>query len=138
MGLFCIKVCLVLVGRIYHSHFKVLCIYIFKNIRSKYEWKGEALERVRQDTEATIDWFDNNKRQANPVKFQCINISKTEDRVFECKDIHIQPDEIVKLVGILIYNMVKFTQHVTGVIRKCGFQLKTFQITQHKNQVSYV
>ncbi len=56
----------------------------------------ETLERVRQDTEAAIDWFDNNKMQANPVKFQYVHTSKTEDIVFECKDILIQPNEIVK------------------------------------------
>ncbi len=53
----------------------------------KGETLGEALERVRQDVEAAIDWFDNNKMQANPVKFQYMHKGKTEDRVFECKDI---------------------------------------------------
>ncbi len=46
----------------------------------------QALERVRKDTEAAIDWFDNNKMQANPVKFQYMHTSKTEDTVLECKD----------------------------------------------------
>ncbi len=82
---------------------------------------GEALERVRRDTDAAIDWFDNNKMQANPIKFQYMHSSKTEDIVFECKDIQIQADEIVKHLGIHIDNMLKFTEHVTGVIRKCGF-----------------
>ncbi len=36
---------------------------------AKGETLGEALERVRQDTEAAIDWFDNNKMQANLTKF---------------------------------------------------------------------
>ncbi len=77
---------------------------------------GEALERVRQDIEATIDWFDNNKMQANPVKFQYMHTSKTEDIVFECKDIQIQPDKIVKRLGIHhIHNMLKLTEHVSGV-----------------------
>ncbi len=47
--------------------------------------------------------------------------------MFECKDIQIQPDEIVKLLGIHIDNMLKFTAHVTGVIRKYGFQLNTLR-----------
>ncbi len=53
--------------------------------------------------------------------------SKTEDIIFECKDIQIQPDEIVKPLGIHIDNMLKFAQHVTRVIRKCEFQLETLQ-----------
>ncbi len=48
---------------------------------------GETLERVRQDTEAAIDWFDNIKMQANSLKFQYMHISKTEDIMFECKNI---------------------------------------------------
>ncbi len=52
---------------------------------------------------------------------------KTEDIVFECKDIQIQADEIVKPLGIHIDNMLKFTEHVTGVIRKCRFQLNTLR-----------
>ncbi len=52
---------------------------------AKGETLGEALERVRQDIEATIDWFDNNKMQANPIQFQYMHTSKTEDIVFECK-----------------------------------------------------
>ncbi len=35
--------------------------------------------------------------KAIPVKFQYMHTSKTEDIVFECKDIQIQADEIVKL-----------------------------------------
>ncbi len=42
------------------------------------ETLGEALERVRQDTEAATDWFNNNKMQANPIKFQYMHTSKTE------------------------------------------------------------
>ncbi len=53
---------------------------------AKGETLGQALERVRQDTEAAIDWFDNNKMQVNPVKFQYMHTSKTEDILFECKD----------------------------------------------------
>ncbi len=64
---------------------------------AKGETLGEALESVRQDTEAAIGWFDNNKMQANPIKFQYVHTSKTEDIVFECKNIQIHADEIVKL-----------------------------------------
>ncbi len=93
----------------------------------KGETLEEALERVRQDTEAAIDWFDNNKMQANTIKFQYMHTSKTEDIMFECKDIQIQADEIVKFLGIHIDSMLKFTEHVTGVIRKCEFQLNTLR-----------
>ncbi len=95
------------------------CMYILKDsiqvnyaddntLCTKGERLREALERVRQDTEAAIDWFDNNKMQANPIKFQYMHTSKTESIVFECKDIQIHPDEIVKRLGIHIDNMLKF------------------------------
>ncbi len=41
--------------------------------------------------------------------------------------LQIQPDEIVKLLGIHIDNMQKFTNKDTVVIRKCGFMLNTLQ-----------
>ncbi len=94
---------------------------------AKGETLKEALDRVRQDTEAAIDWFDNNKMQANPIKFQYMHTSKSEDIVFECKDIQIQADEIIKHLYIHMNNMLKFTEHVTGVIRKCVFQHNTFR-----------
>ncbi len=34
------------------------------NLCAKGKTLGGALERVREDTEAAIDWFDNNKMQA--------------------------------------------------------------------------
>ncbi len=75
-------------------------------LSTKGETLGEALERVSQDIEEAIDWFDNNKMQANPIKLQYMHTSKTEDIVFECKDIQIQADEIVNLLGIPIDNML--------------------------------
>ncbi len=83
--------------------------------------------RDDMDALAAIDWVDNNKMQANPIKSQYMHTSKTEDIVFECKDIQIQADEIVKLLGIHIDDMLKFTEHVIRVIRKCGFQLDTMR-----------
>ncbi len=63
--------------------------------------------------------------QANPVKIQFMHTSKNEDVEFECKNIKIESEESVKLLGINIDNMFKFTQHVIDIIRKCGFQLNT-------------
>ncbi len=100
-------------------------------ICAKGETLGKALERVRQDTEAAIDCFNNNKMQANPIKFQYMYTSKTEDIVFEFKDIQIQLYKIVKLLNIHIDNMLKFTEYVTGVIRKCGFSLTHFSNIQN-------
>ncbi len=65
--------------------------------------------------------------QANPVKFQFMHTSKKEDVEFECRNIKIESEESVKLLGINIDNMLKFTQHVSDIIRKCGFQLNTLQ-----------
>ncbi len=87
----------------------------------------EAVEDVKKDTEAAIDWFDENHMQANPVKFQFMHTSKNEDVEFECRNIKIESEESVKLLGINIDNRLKFTQHVSNIIRKCGFQLNTLQ-----------
>ncbi len=65
--------------------------------------------------------------QANPVKFQFMYTSKNEDVEFECRNIKIEFEESVKLLGINIDNRLKFTQHVSNIIRKCGFQLNTLR-----------
>ncbi len=47
----------------------------------------EAVEGVKKDTEAAIDWFDENQMQANPVKFLFMHTSKYEDVEFKCRNI---------------------------------------------------
>ncbi len=95
----------------------------------------EAVEDVKKDTEATIDWFGENQMQANPVKYQFMHRNKDEDVEFECRNIKIEFEESVKLLGINIDNMLKFTQHISNIIRKCGFQLNTsIKTSKHKNQ----
>ncbi len=103
---------------------------------AKGETLGEVLERVRQDTEAAIDWFDNNKMQANPIKFQYTHTSKTEDIVFKCEDIQIQADEIVKLLGIHIDNMLKFTENVDFSLTYFG-DIPNYSI-QKPNYLSFI
>ncbi len=76
---------------------------------AKVETQMEAVEDVKKDTEAAIDWFDENQMQANPVKFQFMHTSKNEDIEFECRNIKIESEESVKLLGINIDNMLKFT-----------------------------
>ncbi len=78
----------------------------------------EDVDDVKQDTEAAIDWFDEIQMQANPVKFQFMHTSKNEDVEFECRNIKIESEESVNLLGINIDNMLKFTQHVSNIIRK--------------------
>ena len=88
---------------------------------------ASAIENVKQDTESAIDWFDENQMQANPVKFQFMHTSDEEKVVFECRDVTIEAEKSVKLLGINIDYKLKFTQHVSDVIRKCGFQLNTLR-----------
>ncbi len=56
-----------------------------------------------------------------------MHTSKNEDVEFECRNIKIESEESVKLLGINIDNRLKFTQHVSNIIRKCGFQLNTLR-----------
>ncbi len=56
-----------------------------------------------------------------------MHTSKNEDVEFKCRNIKIESEESVKLLGINIDYMLKFTQHVSDIIRKCGFQLNTLR-----------
>ncbi len=54
------------------------------------------------------------------------DLSNTKlDVDFERKNVKTESDESIKHLCINIYNMLKFTQHVSNIIRKCGFQLNT-------------
>ncbi len=59
----------------------------------------EAVEDVKKDTEAAIDWLDENQMQANPVKFQFMHTCKNEDVEFECRNIKIESEESVNFLA---------------------------------------
>ncbi len=61
--------------------------------------------------------------QANATIFHYMHTSKDTDTDYQCEGINIKSEDMVKMLGINIDKKLKFTSHVTEVIRKCAYQL---------------
>ncbi len=81
----------------------------------------KALEDAKTDTKSAITWYKNNQMQANAIKFYYMHISKDTDRDCQCEGINIKSEDMVKMLGMNIDKELKFTSHVTEVIRKCAY-----------------
>ncbi len=88
-------------------------------------WK--ALEDAKTDTKSAITWYKNNQMQANATKFHYMHTSKDTDTDFQCEGINIKSEDMVKMLDINIDKKLKFTSHVTEVIRKCAYQLSALK-----------
>ncbi len=63
----------------------------------------------------------------NATKFHYMHTSKVTDTDFQCEGINIKSEDMVKMLGINIDKKLKFTSHVTEVIRKCTYQLNALK-----------
>ena len=76
-----------------------------------------------------INWFRDNKMQANPDKFQAIMLGKSG---FEnCKSLFLNGTEIkcedsVKLLGVTIDYLLNFDLHVSNICKKAARQNNVF------------
>ncbi len=65
--------------------------------------------------------------QANATQFHYMHTSKDTDTDFQCGGINIKSEDMVKMLGINIDKYLKFTSHVTQVIRKYKYQLNAWK-----------
>jgi len=92
------------------------------------------LDVVKQNLEADsislIQWFSDNKMQANPDKFQAISVGrKTKDSNidFNIDNFTIQCDEEVILLGVTIDFRLNFDKHVSNICKKASRQLNVLK-----------
>ena len=113
-------------------------IFYFKKKASIYNYADDntvsyshknldILKEVLVDESAIcIDWFRDNKMQANPDKFQAIMLGKSG---FEnCKSLFLNGTEIkcedsVKLLGVTIDFLLNFDLHVSNICKKAARQI---------------
>ena len=113
-------------------------IFYFKKKTSIYNYADDntvsyshknldILKEVLVDESAIcIDWFRDNKMQANPDKFQAIMLGKSG---FEnCKSLFLNGTEIkcedsVKLLGVTIDFLLNFDLHVSNICKKAARQI---------------
>ena len=81
-------------------------------------------EEIENDGENVTDWFQDNGMKANPDKYQGIIFGKqNQDTSLHIKDITIECQCSVKLVGVHIDSMLKFDEHVDAISVKASKQI---------------
>ena len=113
-------------------------IFYFKKKASIYNYADDntvsysdkSLDNTKEvlvdESITCIEWFRNNKMQANPDKFQAIMLGKLG---FEnCKSLFLNGTEIkcedsVKLLGVTFDYMLNFDLHISNICKKAARQI---------------
>ena len=78
----------------------------------KQPTKQQVLEVLRAESNAAIEWFTRNLMLANPHKFQALFLNCKEEKfTFDLDKVTIIPDDVVKLLGVLLDSKIK--PHIT-------------------------
>jgi hypothetical protein len=84
------------------------------------------ISTLESDSNHPIEWFKNNKMQANPDKFQVLAVGKKtyEKRpTFNIQNFELTCEDSVKLLGIEIDYQLNFDTHISTICRKASQQL---------------
>ena len=73
--------------------------------------KLEVIQCLKLDAEIAIQWFKDNKMEANPSKFQYIMLNSSNEAPLVIENINIDPEQYVKLLGVYIDSNLNFTYH---------------------------
>ena len=85
---------------------------------------------LEKDSKSLIEWFNLNKMQANPDKFQAMAIGKktiSENISFNFDSVVIKPDQEIKLLGVDIDYLLNFNTHISNICRKASRQLNVLK-----------
>ena len=85
---------------------------------------------VEEETQTTLNWFDDNQMQANPGKFQAIVGGKktfSELKSFTVANNSIPCEETVKLLGVELDYQLNFNEQVSRICQKVARQLNVLQ-----------
>ena len=85
-------------------------------------------QNLNSEANIAVDWLSINNMVANPAKFQAIVFTNKKEPIrttFCIKDIHINNEELVELLGIKIDEKLNFEKHISEISRKAGGQLNT-------------
>jgi hypothetical protein len=87
-------------------------------------------KNLEKDSLSLINWFANNKMQANPDKFQALAVgtkSFNENITFDLAGNTIKCEENVKLLGVTIDFKLKFDKHIADICKKASRQLNVLK-----------
>lgn len=105
--------------------------YADDNTLSKSDKSIETVIKcLEEDSKSLINWFSDNKMQANPDKFQALAIGKrTHEKkiVFNINDVNISCEDEVKLLGVTIDYRLNFNTHISNICKKAARQLNVLK-----------
>jgi hypothetical protein len=86
---------------------------------------NEVKEVLERESNILIDWFQNNKMQANPGKFQAITLSRQslECVNYNIRNVSVSSEKCVKLLGVKIDSSLNFDTHVKDLCQKVSRQI---------------
>ena len=101
--------------------------------------QGKNQQVVREiliaESENAADWFNNNSKEANPSKFQCMLLSSKRSAydgfALDFNGINITGESSVKLLGVYIDKHLDFHEHISFICRKAGAQLNALSRISH-------
>ena len=80
------------------------------------------LERLKSESEETINWFKTNYMFANPNRFQAVvahhNKNINETYILKVNNTEIDSENSVKLLGVEIDNKLLFDKHIASLCKK--------------------
>ena len=85
---------------------------------------------LESESQVLIDWFKENKMQANPDKFQVIAVGKrtfVKNPSEQIQQNILSCEETVKLLGIDIDYQLKFDAHISNLCRNASQQLNVLK-----------
>ena len=85
---------------------------------------------LEAESQVLIDWFKENKMQANPDKFQVLAVGKktfSKNPSIQIQQNTLSCEETVKLLGIDIDYQLKFYEHISNLCRKASPQLNVMK-----------
>ena len=80
-------------------------------------------DTLEKESLSLINWFSDNKMQANPDKFQALAIGKKSHEkniTFDLNNTSISCENDVKLLGVTIDFRLGFSKHVSDICRKAS------------------
>ena len=91
----------------------------------------ELIIKLEGLSDNAIDWMDNNYMIANPSKFHAILLTKypsnTTGKTLKIKNILIQSESKVELLGLTIDNRLSFHSHISSICKHAAKQLNALK-----------
>ena len=94
---------------------------------------------LEKDSHQCIEWFKDNRMEANPSKFQVIAMYRDGAVPLSIfvQGNTLQPSNIIKVLGITLQPSLKFDHHVANICIKSSRQINVLKrLSRHLNQAN--